>query len=75
MSAGPILYRAAWVCPVSQPPIKNGCVLVVDDRIAAVETFSEALDLASQLAVRLIWVTLPSFQGWSTLTRILNSVS
>ena len=45
MSAGPILYRAAWVCPVSQPPIKNGCVLVVDDRIAAVETFSEALDV------------------------------
>ena len=45
MPAGPVLYRAAWVCPVSQPPIKNGCVLVVDDHIAAVETFSDSLDL------------------------------
>ena len=47
MSAGPVLYRAAWVCPVSQSPIKNGCVLVVDDRIAVVETFSDSLDLPS----------------------------
>ena len=45
MPTGPILYSAAWVCPVEQPPIKNGCVLVVDDRIAAVETFSDSLDL------------------------------
>ena len=45
MSAGPILYRAAWVCPVEQPPIKDGCVLVVDDRITAVETFSDSLEL------------------------------
>ena len=45
MPAGPILYRAEWVCPVVEPPIKNGCVLVVDDRIAAVEVFSESLDL------------------------------
>ena len=47
MPAEPILYRAAWVCPVEQPPIKNGCVLVVDDRIAAVEAFSESLALPS----------------------------
>lgn len=45
MSARPVLYRAAWVCPVDQPPIKNGCVLVVDGLIAAVEPFSESLDL------------------------------
>ena len=45
MSAGPVLYRAAWVCPVDQPPIKNGCVLVVDGRIAAVEPYRESLEL------------------------------
>ena len=45
MSAGPVLYRAAWVCPGDQPPIKNGCVLVVDGRIAAVEPYRESLEL------------------------------
>ena len=45
MPAGPVLYRAAWVCPVEQPLIKNGCVLVVDGLIAAVEPFSESLKL------------------------------
>ena len=45
MPAGPVLYRSAWVCPVEQPPIKNGCVLVVDGRITAVEKFSDSLSL------------------------------
>jgi len=31
-----ILYRAAWVLPVSAPPIRNGGVLVRDGRIVAV---------------------------------------
>ena len=45
MPAGPVLYRAAWVCPVVEPPIKNGCVLVVDGRITAVEPYQEAMEL------------------------------
>jgi len=30
------LLRAAWVCPIDQPPIRDGWVHVVDGRIAAV---------------------------------------
>ena len=45
MPAEPVLYRAAWVCPVVEPPIKNGCVLVVDGRIAAVEPYRESMEL------------------------------
>ena len=45
MPVGPVLYRAAWVCSVDQSPIENGCVLVVDDRIAAVEPYRESLEL------------------------------
>ena len=45
MPTGTVLYRAAWVCPVVEPLIKNGCVLVVDGRIAAVEPFRESMEL------------------------------
>ena len=45
MSAEPVLYRAAWVCPVVQPPIQNGCVLVVDGRITAVQAFRDSMEL------------------------------
>ena len=45
MPAGTVLYRAAWVCPVVEPSIKNGCVLVVDGRIAAVEPYRESMEL------------------------------
>ena len=35
--ARPTLYRASWVLPVSQEPIRGGAVLVgADGRIAAV---------------------------------------
>jgi len=29
-------YRAAWVCPIDQPPIRNGAVRVSNGRIAAI---------------------------------------
>ena len=45
MPTGPVLYRAAWVCPVVEPSIKNGCVLVVDGRIAAVEPYRDSMEL------------------------------
>lgn len=41
----PVLYRAAWVCPVVEPPIQDGCVLVVDGRIAAVAPYDESMEL------------------------------
>ena len=31
-----ILYRAAWVLPISGPPIRNGGVLTRDARVVAV---------------------------------------
>jgi aminodeoxyfutalosine deaminase len=31
-----IVYRAAWVCPISRPPIENGWVAVDEGRIRAV---------------------------------------
>ena len=31
-------YRAAWVCPIDQPPIRNGAVRVSNGRIAAIGT-------------------------------------
>jgi aminodeoxyfutalosine deaminase len=31
-----IVARAAWVCPITQPPIENGWVAIDGDRIAAV---------------------------------------
>ncbi len=38
VTAGPSgrLLRAAWVCPIDQPPLRDGWVHVVDGRIAAV---------------------------------------
>ena len=32
------VYRAAWVCPISQPPIRDGWVAVAHGRITAVGT-------------------------------------
>ena len=29
-------YRAAWVCPIDQPPISNGVVSVADGKIVSV---------------------------------------
>ena len=29
-------YRAAWICPIDQPPIKDGIIAVADGRIRAV---------------------------------------
>ncbi|MGH9203792.1 MAG: amidohydrolase family protein, partial [Vicinamibacterales bacterium] len=31
-----IVYRAAWVCPMDQPPIQNGWVAVENGRIVGV---------------------------------------
>lgn len=45
MATGTVLYRAAWVCPVIEPSIKNGCVMVVNGRIAAVEPYRESMKL------------------------------
>ena len=38
VTAGPSgrLLRAAWICPIDQPPLRDGWVHVVDGRIAAV---------------------------------------
>jgi cytosine/adenosine deaminase-related metal-dependent hydrolase len=30
------VFRAAWICPISKPPIQNGWVAIDDDRIARV---------------------------------------
>jgi aminodeoxyfutalosine deaminase len=35
------LLRAAWVIPVSSPPVPNGAVLVVGERVVAVGGYSE----------------------------------
>jgi len=29
-------YRAAWVCPIDQPPIKDGIITIADGRIVAI---------------------------------------
>jgi len=36
-----ISYRAAWVCPIAQPPIHNGWVAVRDGRIAGLGSQTE----------------------------------
>jgi aminodeoxyfutalosine deaminase len=38
-SAGTLLLRAAWVIPVSTPPLANGSVLVNSGRIVAMDTY------------------------------------
>lgn len=35
----PLLVRGAWVVPVNAPPLANGAVLVMFDRITAVDTY------------------------------------
>lgn len=36
-----MIYRAAWVCPIDQPPIRNGAVRVESGRIAWVGSLPE----------------------------------
>jgi len=45
------VYRAAWVCPIDQPPIENGVVAVADGRIVKVGTAS-ALGASRESAIR-----------------------
>jgi cytosine/adenosine deaminase-related metal-dependent hydrolase len=35
------VFRAAWVCPISRPPIENGWVAIADGRIAGVGDASD----------------------------------
>lgn len=41
-------YRAAWVCPIDQPPIKDGLVTIEAGRIVSVESGSRTPDPGSR---------------------------
>ena len=38
-------YRAAWICPIDQPPIRDG-VVIVDGRIVTIGRVRESRDSA-----------------------------
>jgi cytosine/adenosine deaminase-related metal-dependent hydrolase len=48
-----IAYRAAWVCPIDHPPIRDGVVLVEDGRIVGVGTGESFDSLPDRTGVHL----------------------